>query len=478
LRVLYAASEAAPLVKTGGLGDVAAALPPALARRGLDIRLIIPGYPPALQGEITSSWKLEPLPGYPPARLLETVWPNGITAFLVDCPRLYERSGGPYQDAQNRDWPDNLRRFALFCHAAAELAQNGWRPDIIHCNDWQTGLIPAYLRARAKTKPATLLTIHNLAYQGVFPAHMFAELQLPSHMFDANGVEFYGQLSFLKAAIYYANHLTTVSPTYAKEIQTQAAGWGLHGLLQTRAGELTGIVNGIDARAWNPASDPLIHRRYSVSSLEGKAANKLELQRQAGLALLPDVPLFAVVSRLTAQKGLDLVLEIAPALTQFPGQLVLLGDGDAHLTRAFLDLARAHPGKISVSVGFDEAAAHRIIAGADMFLMPSRFEPCGLSQMYSQRYGAVPIVHAAGGLLDTVEDYSRSPQDATGFIFYKPTAFDFFSAVQKAILVYRNSAEWRRLQQNGMRKDFGWEKSARAYAAIYRRLYQKVKVRR
>jgi starch synthase len=295
-------------------------------------------------------------------------------------------------------------------------------------------------------------------------------------MFSVDGVEFYGQLSFLKAGVYYADHLTTVSPTYAREIQTQQAGWGLHGLLRTRAKELTGIVNGIDARTWNPARDPLIHRRYSASSLEGKSANKAELQREAGLALLPDVPLFAIVSRLTGQKGLDLVLEIAPALTQFPGQLVLLGDGEADLTQALLALARAHPRKISVTIGFDEDAAHRIIAGADIFLMPSRFEPCGLSQMYSQRYGTVPIVHAAGGLLDTVEDYTGSPQDATGFVFQKPDAFDFLSAVRKAVLIYRNRSEWRRLQENGMRKDFGWEKSARAYAAIYRRLVDRINV--
>jgi starch synthase len=479
LRILYAVSEAAPLIKTGGLGDVAFALPPALSNRGLDVRLLIPGYRSTLSGEIHSSWKLDSLPGYPPARLLETTWPNGLTAFVVDCPRLYERDGGPYQDAQNRDWPDNARRFALLCHAAAQLTQNNlpWRPDIVHCNDWQTGLIPAYVRFRAKTKAATVMTVHNLAYQGVFPAHTFSDLNLPANAFSVNGVEFYGRLSFLKGGVYYADQLTTVSPTYAKEIQTQQNGWGLHGLLRARSAELTGILNGVDTRTWNPATDPLIARRYSAPRLEGKAANKAALQRESGLQAVPDIPLFAVVSRFTDQKGLDLVLEIAPALTEFPAQLVLLGDGDANLVRAFSDLASAHPGKISMTARFDEVAAHRIIAGADMFLMPSRFEPCGLSQMYSQRYGTVPIVHGAGGLLDTVEDYSKRPMDATGFIFYEPSALDLFSTIQKAVLAFQDRTAWRRLQENGMRKDFGWEKSARMYQAIYRRLHAKNKLR-
>jgi starch synthase len=472
LKILFAVSEAAPFVKTGGLGDVAFALPPALAKRGLDVRLLIPGYPQALGGEIHSSWKLDPLPGYPPARLLETTWPNGLSAFIVDCPRLYEREGGPYQDAQNRDWPDNARRFALLCHAAAELAHKSlpWRPDIIHCNDWQTGLVPAYVRLRPGIGAATVLTVHNLAYQGVFPAHALSDLNLPPPAFSVNGIEFYGQLSFLKAGVYYADQLTTVSPAYAKEIQTKENGWGLHGLLRGRSHQLTGIVNGIDTRTWNPATDPLIHRRYSASRLEGKAANKAALQEQRGLVVNPGIPLFGVVSRFTDQKGLDLIFEIAAPLTEFPAQLVLLGDGDESLLRAFTDLASAHPGKISMMSGFDEEAAHRIIAGADMFLMPSRFEPCGLSQMYSQRYGTVPIVHGAGGLLDTVEDTVRDSVDGTGFIFYKPSASELFSAAQKAVRAYHDPSAWRRLQENGMRKDFGWEKSARAYQAIYRRL--------
>ncbi|MGH8727547.1 MAG: glycogen synthase GlgA [Burkholderiales bacterium] len=475
MKILFAVSEAAPLVKTGGLGDVAFALPPALAKRGLDVRLIIPGYPEALRGEINASWKLDSLPGYPPARLLEAIWPNGLTAFVVDCPKLYERDGGPYQDAHGHDWPDNARRFALFCHAAVELAKNSlpWRPDIIHCNDWPTGLVPAYARLRPNMAVATVMTVHNLAYQGVFPAPAFGDLHLPAHAFDVNGLEFYGKLSFLKAGVYYADRLTTVSPSYAKEIQTVENGWGLHGLLRARANELTGILNGIDTRAWNPLRDPFIHRRYSPARLEGKAACKAALQKECGLEPAADVPLFGVVSRFTDQKGLDLVFEIAGAMTEFPGQLALLGEGDPYLIRAFNDLAKTHPGKISMTAGFDETAAHRIIAGADMFLMPSRFEPCGLSQMYSQRYGTVPIVRAAGGLLDTVEDFSQDPETATGFIFYQPSATDLFSTAQKAVQAFRDKPVWQRLQQNGMRKDFGWEKSARAYQAIYSKLVSK-----
>jgi starch synthase len=475
-RVLFATPEAGPLVKTGGLGDVAGVLPGTLARQGLDVRVLLPGYAHVLE---ILPWResiahVAGTDGFPPFDLIGTSLAHGVPALILDCPSLYRREGGPYQDPSGRDWPDNARRFGLLSRVAALLATDSsplaWQPDILHCNDWSTGLAPAYLHFAAGDKAATVMSIHNLAYQGIFPPHWTAELGLPAHAFQVNGVEYYGNLSFLKAGVYYADHLTTVSPTYATEIQHPDMGFGMHGLLAARRAHLTGILNGIDATVWDPAYDPLIPQRYDIERLELKARNKLALRNEAELELVPELPLFAVISRFVYQKGLDLLLTIAPQLVGLPAQLVLFGSGEPELIRGFEALARAHPGAVSMRAGFDEHYAHLIEAGADAFLMPSRYEPCGLNQMYSQRYGTLPVVHATGGLADSVIDATPealADGNATGFVFHSFTAEAFMHAVGRAATAYRDPTTWRALQQNAMRCDFSWDHAAHEYRKVY-----------
>ena len=476
-RVLFAASEAHPLIKTGGLGDVAGALPAALIEAGADVRLLLPGYP-AVKGGMNSARPLAvlpPLPGGPGATLLAGRMPGSDVPLLVlDCPEHFEREGGPYQGPDGRDWPDNALRFAAFSHAAALLASDAsplpWRPQILHANDWQTGLAPAYLHWHSGRRAPCLMSIHNLAYQGVFPLDQAAALWLPPQSLSMHGVEYYGHLSFLKAGLYYAERISTVSPHYAREIQAEPLGFGLQGLLAERHEHLTGILNGIDDREWNPATDPCLDRRYSARSLGHKALNKLALQRQSGLGIGRDLPLAGVVSRLAHQKGLDLLLDCADDIIDAGCQLVLLGSGDAALEQGFRQLAARHPGRVGFTAGYDESLAHRIEAGADLFLMPSRFEPCGLNQMYSQRYGTVPVVHATGGLADTVTDPADDPAGATGFVFREPSAPALLHAVQRALSAYRDKGLWRALQINGMRRDYSWHSSARGYLELYRTL--------
>ncbi|MDR2195286.1 MAG: glycogen synthase GlgA, partial [Gallionellaceae bacterium] len=461
MRILFATSEIAPLVKTGGLADVSAALPAALRRIGADVRVLLPAYPQALRllknlREVTTF----SLPNFPPTRLLETVLPDGVPLWLVDCPDLYQRDGGPYQDAEGRDWSDNAQRFGLLSKVAAVLgcaeSPLDWQPDVVHCNDWQTGLTPAYLRFAERPAPC-VMTIHNLAFQGVFPAFMTERLGLPWESFHMDGAEYYGNLSFLKAGLYYADRITTVSPTYAEEIQTKMLGFGMEGLLTHRREALSGIVNGIDYEEWNSATDPALPVGYDRDNLAGKRACKLELQRRMGLREEADVPLFGLVSRFTYQKGVDLVLDIAPRLLELPAQLVLLGSGDAAMQQAAQALAERHPGRVGVRVGFDEPLSRLIEAGADVFLMPSRFEPCGLNQMYSQHYGTPPIVRATGGLKDTVTDCNEKTLkqgSATGFVFDVADADSLMEAVQRAVAAYRDEKTWRALQRNGMAQDF------------------------
>jgi starch synthase len=347
---------------------------------------------------------------------------------------------------------------------------------VVHCNDWQTGLAPAYLRYAAGARAATLQTIHNLAYQGIFEPQFVAALGLPPECFTPDGVEYYGKLSFLKSGLQFADAITTVSPTYALEIQSEPLGFGLQGLLAARRDCLDGILNGIDTGLWNPATDPLIAGRYDANTLGAKAINKSALQRRLGLAPSPAMPLFAAVSRLTAQKGLDWLLAIAPQLLALPAQLAILGSGEPQLERSFRALAQSHAEQVSTTIGFDETLAHLIEAGADAFLMPSRFEPCGMNQMYSQRYGTLPITRATGGLADTVVDCSPATLadgSASGFVFHELSAQALLAAVERAAGTWHDSARWRALQRNGMARDFGWEASARRYAAIYARLAKK-----
>ncbi|MBA3755542.1 MAG: glycogen synthase GlgA [Nitrosomonas sp.] len=484
LRVLFITSEVYPLCKTGGLGDVSAALPAALRTLQTDVRLLLPGYPQVLAGVKYKSKVAEfnELPQFPPTTLLSARLSlsksENIPVFVIDCPGLFRREGGPYRDMLGRDWPDNALRFGLLSKIGAILASDAspiaWRPHIAHCNDWQSGLTPAYLHFYEGKKATTVMTIHNLAFQGIFPPGSVVQLGLPANSFDMNGVEYYSNLSFLKAGLYYADHITTVSPNYAQEIQTEPLGFGLRGLLATRSQHLTGIINGIATSEWDPAIDPHLVKNYSSKKLSDKAANKSALQQQMGLAVDADIPLFGVVSRLSHQKGIDLLIQIIPQLTEIPAQLVVLGSDNAELEHQLSALAQTYPDAIAVRIGFNEALSHLIEAGADCFLMPSRFEPCGLNQMYSQRYGTPPVVHATGGLLDTVVDYTPATLadgSASGFLFYPMTADNLLSTIKRATLVYHNKKTWQRLQKSGMAKDFSWQASATAYREIYYSLH-------
>ena len=469
LKVLFVTPEIHPLIKTGGLADVSGALPFALGELGVGIRVLVPGYPKVLAGARNKRLHhtFHDLPEADEVRLLTATLPgSGVQLLIIDCPVLYQREGGPYQNPVGVDWPDNAQRFALLSRIGVILGSDAsplsFRPDIIHCNDWQSALAPAFLHFMAGKKAATVMTLHNLAFQGIFPPHVVAEVGLPPASFNIEGVEYYGNFSFLKAGLYYADHITTVSPTYAREIQQKALGFGMQGLLAHRSDKLTGIVNGIDTSDWNPATDHHLVQGYDAGQMAGKTANKLALQEKMGLKRDPDIPLLGMISRITHQKGGDLLLEIAPQLLQENVQIVLLGTGEAVLENGFRNLAHAHPDKVGVTIGFDEGLSHLVEAGADLFLMPSRFEPCGLNQMYSQRYGTPPIVHATGGLTDTVED------GVTGFVFEPMTAEAFLASIRRALAVYRDKQAWHAIQHNAMTRDFSWKKSAEDYLALYK----------
>jgi starch synthase len=415
------------------------------------------------------------LPGFPASQLLAGKMPSGVPLLVLDCPHLYQRDGSPYQNASGHDWPDNHLRFGLLSKVAAVLGSAasplGWHPDLLHCNDWQTGLAPAYLHFAEGAVPS-VIAIHNLAFQGVFPPEVVQQLGLPASCFGVNGVEYYGNLSFLKAGLFYADHITTVSPNYAKEIQQAALGFGMQGLLATRSTELTGILNGIDIDEWDSATDQYLPKKYSSARMTGKAACKQALQSSLGLNLDSDIPLLGVVSRFTYQKGLDLLLEIAPRLIGLPVQLAMLGSGEAQMQDAAHALSLRYPGQIGAHIGFSEELSHLIEAGADMFIMPSRFEPCGLNQLYSQRYGTPPIVHATGGLADSVTDCTETTLkdgSASGFVFQGMSANNLYAAIQRAVALYHDQRKWKMLRKNCMAKEFSWERSAKAYREVYRK---------
>ncbi|MDX1250647.1 MAG: glycogen synthase GlgA [Gammaproteobacteria bacterium] len=476
-KILFAASEAYPLMKTGGLGDVAGSLPIALKALRQDVRLIMPAYRDVLARAGTLVMVNPGLAGFSaPVRLLEGKLPGSqVKLWLVDAPALFDRPGNPYLGPGGKDWPDNAQRFALFARAVAAVARDeaglDWRPDIVHCNDWQCGLIPALL-SLDEQRPATVFTIHNLAYQGLFPPATFAELGLPPALWSPDGLEFYGRLSFIKGGLMYADMLSTVSPSYAQEIRTPEYGCGLEGLLNHRADRLTGILNGVDYREWDPRRDPLIAEPYTARDLSGKAANKAALQTRLGLPLEPQVPLIGLVSRLVEQKGMDLVVGILPALLAQPVQVAMLGSGEKRFETVFSDAMATHPRQFAVQIGFDESLAHLIESGADMFLMPSRFEPCGLNQIYSLRYGTVPIVRRTGGLADTVVDAapdSLADGAATGITFEDATPQSLLAALQRAMALYRQPALWQQMIRAGMRQNFSWQRSAKEYLALYQR---------
>ena len=467
MKILFATSEAVPLIKTGGLADVSGALPPALREIGLDCRLLIPGYPAVLEkiGTAVVVARFSGLPGAIEARLLLSTLPGSDTPlYVLDAPEAYVRQGGPYSDAAGQDYVDNALRFALLSQVAARLCATDspldWRPDLLHCNDWQSGLAPAYLNFLGRPVPS-VITVHNLAYQGIFPPATTLQIGLPAESFSIQGAEYYGNLSFLKAGLFYADRITTVSPTYAEEIQREPLGMGMQGLLSTRRGDLRGILNGIDTADWNPSSDLHLPDAYTSRSTAGKKRCKQKLQEEMGLLQNADAPLFGVIARMTHQKGLDLVLAVADGIAHRGGQLIMLGTGDKLIEQAVRDTTARHPGRVCCFIGYDEGLSHRIEAGADSFLMPSRFEPCGLNQMYSLRYGTPPIVHATGGLRDTVED------GVTGFVFQEPTAHELWLAVERAMDLYARKPAWRKMILAGMHKDFSWGNSARDYAALY-----------
>ncbi len=482
MNVLFAASEAYPLVKTGGLGDVLYSLPKALHARGADIRLVLPGYRNLLRQldavRIVGWLEVRGDKRTLGVRVLETrhaAYPFPI--WVIDCPELFDRTGNPYVGADGRDWPDNAERFAVFARTVSLLAEDaadlGWRPDVVHAHDWQTGLVPAFL-ADLAAPPRTVFTIHNLAYGGYFPHGNFMRLQLPAHWWQPEGAEFHGSLSMLKAGIVYADAVTTVSPTYAEEICTPEFGCGLDGLLRSRRHKLSGILNGIDTDAWNPATDPHLPAHYSKARIQpGKRHNKRALlQRfQPVDDDLLDAPLLGLVGRLVEQKGIDWILAALPVLlAETDIRFVALGSGQALYEQKLQRLAQRHPGRVMVEIGYDEQLAHRIEAGADLFLMPSRFEPCGLNQMYSLRYGTPPVVFRTGGLADTVVDADalhRADGSANGFVFDQPEVAGFVDAIRRGLDLYRQPKAWRRLQQTGMRQNFDWSESAGQYLSLY-----------
>jgi len=448
MRVLFVTSECTPLAKAGGLGDVSAALPPALRALGLEVDVLLPGYAQVLRqiGDATEVARFSEL-GLD-CRVLKN------NQFLVlDCAPLYQREG-IYQDPGGQDWPDNALRFGLLSKVAARL-DAGY--DVVHCNDWPAALMPVFSQ-----KPS-LLTVHNLAFQGNFERSWLARLGLPAESFSMHQLEFHGRVSFLKGGLVHAGAINTVSPTYAREIQTGEFGCGLDGLLRERHAVLSGILNGIDTDAWNPASDPHLAQPYDASSLDRKASNKRALQRRLNLESSDEL-LIGLVGRLTHQKGIDLVAAAAHELAALPAQLAVLGQGERSLEGALAAAAARHPGRIALATGFDEELAHLIEGGADIFLMPSRFEPCGLNQMYSQRYGTPPVARATGGLVDTIVD------GETGFLFDRAEPAALAAAVRRAIAVWREPARWREVQRAGMGRDFSWRAAARQYAQLYSRL--------
>jgi starch synthase len=480
LRVLFVTPELAPWVKSGGLGEVAATLPAALRALGADVRVLVPGYPAivAACAEARVAAELPSLGGaLPRARLRSTERAAAVPLLVLDCPECYGREGSAYQDAHGHDWRDNHLRFGLLSRVAALLSAGNsplpWRPQLMHCHDWPAGLAPAYLHFERGAKATSVLTVHNVAFQGIFAAGTLSELGLPDEAFRADGVEYHGKLSFLKAGLFFADQLTTVSPTYAREIQTDELGFGLDGLLHHRRERLAGILNGIDTAVWDPSADPFIAARYDFSRIEAKAVNKAALQRELRLRVEAGVPLIGAISRLTHQKGLDIVAKTASQIAALPAQLVVLGTGEKKLELRFTALAARFPGTVAAVIGFDEVLAHRIEAGADLFVMPSRFEPCGLNQMYSLRYGTPPVVRATGGLADTVVDCapeSLAGGTATGFVFHEFGPRAFLEALRRAVRAWRDRPLWHQLQKAGMAQDFSWRHGAEQYLALYRSL--------
>jgi starch synthase len=468
--ILYVTSEIADFIKAGGLGEVSAALPRAL-RKHFDVRILIPGYRRVLAsvGSVEVVGRLAGNCGIPACDLGRIETKDGLTVYIILSPELYDREGTPYGDANGVDWSDNDIRFARLGLAAADIAcgtgDPNWRPDVLHLNDWPSSLAPAYLKWRGRHVPS-ILTIHNLAYQGLFERDRLPQLGIPDRAFQMNGVEFYGKLSFLKAGIFYASHITTVSSTYAEEITTPQFGCGLEGLLKSRAaeGRLDGILNGIDD-SWDPSTDPNLASPFAPDDWHGKNTNADDVRKTFGLAVSRG-PLFAVISRLVHQKGVDLAVAAAEEIVAEGGQVVVTGRGEARFEAAVQALAARYPGSVGVRIGFDEAEARRMYAGSDFLLMPSRFEPCGLSQMYAQRFGSLPIAHRTGGLADTIED------GVTGFLFRELSLSGFVGAIRRGLEAFRSQSQLAAMRKAAMGRPHGWKQAASKYQDVYRRAVQ------
>ena len=473
-RVLSVASEAVPLIKTGGLADVAGALPEALAREGWDMRVLLPAYPGlvAKLGPAEEVWSAPDLFGGRGRVLKAAV--GGVTFLLLEAPHLYDRRGGPYSEA-GHDHPDNPERFAALSWAAAEMARrgggDGWQPEVLHAHDWQAGLAPAYLRYGPQSAVRSVLTIHNIAFQGIAPAHKLGALRLPGWAYSAEQVEYYGNISTLKAGLVTADAITTVSPTYAEELMRPEFGMGLEGVIAARAKDLHGILNGVDEAVWSPERDAAI-AAYSAADLKAKAENRAALAAEFGLTP-GEGPLAIVVSRLTDQKGIDLLIAVLPEFVAAGGSLAVLGSGDPMLEAAMRRAADGFPGRVAVRIGYDEALSHRMFGGGDAVLVPSRFEPCGLTQMYGLRYGTLPVVAATGGLNDTVigaTPASLSARAATGITFHPVDGMAFAGALRRLRALYADRPLWTAMMKRAMKTEVGWRDPAARYAALYRSL--------
>lgn len=454
MKVLFCASEVAPFAKTGGLADVAGSLPLALGELGVEIRIAMPRY----RGVSVSGQKLAP----------------NVSIDFIEHEAYFNRSS--YYGNPGGDYPDNLERFQFFCEESLALVKRtGFKPDLVHAHDWQAALLPVLLKTKLAGDPffkktKSILTIHNLAYQGNFPAGHFSKLGLEESLYSVNGLEFYGKVNLLKGGLLFADRINTVSPTYAQEIQTPEYGFGLDGVVRGRADVLSGILNGIDTALWNPATDASLKARYSKEDLSGKAECKAELQRRSGFEVRPDLPLFGIVSRLAEQKGLDMLAEIADKLLEKETQFVMLGEGDPAYHTTFRNVAARHPKNARVRLGFDSAEARAIYAGADFFLMPSYFEPCGLGQFISFRYGTLPIVRATGGLADTVKDADEDAKNGNGFVFQPPNGDAFFKAIERALGAFKDPKRMQNLSRRVMGLDFSWKRSAEDYKKLYERV--------
>ncbi len=465
MRILHVAAEVVPLIKTGGLADVVGALPAAQRALGHEVAVLVPGYPAVLDG----AGKLAEIGGFdlPGGRLLRGKLAGDVELLVIDHAQLYGRPGNPYVDTAGQDWPDNLQRFVLLGRVAADLCARDAGIGLLHAHDWHAGLAPAYLRADG-IACASCFTIHNLAFQGIYADWEYPLTGLPDAFYRFDGLEFHGDWSFMKAALSYSDAITTVSPTYAREILRPELGMRLDGVLDFRRADLHGILNGVDYHIWNPETDPALAKFYGLENLAAKANNKRALQRKLELKTEPGRLLVGVVSRLTLQKGMDLLpAAFEELLAADRIQLALLGSGDSELEQAFVELAQRHPQNCSVSLAYDEALAHRIVGGADAILVPSRFEPCGLTQLYGLRYGTLPIVRRTGGLADTVAGYTAKARNPTGFVFETASVRALKRVLGKAIEVYRDTATWQGIMQNAMRCEFGWGRAARAYDKLY-----------